>query len=643
MSNNPNLNRNTMLNKNKATRKYSLFYNKKKSENIPIESEANPFSQNQTKKNIYQNNDFNQINKAPPSRRYTISAFPFPKDTPFDTSMENNSLNIQPNSKINKVTKIQPKKQKLNNKITIEKKLNNKDAMSEKLPKMGNKSMNENLGNSINNQNIKINSDIKSVNNLNSKKKILNDNSDDNSNKIIEQKKINNQLKNKNSTANYNKSNNNNILHNSIKVENLKNQFINRNLSIASMLKKINFFENLDKIHKTRIKLLEAEYQNDPQFNKKNFYESIFINSSEIDKISPLTIIFQYLYNPMTKISQMNVGKNFYESVLQLHGYKNVLLKYDINELNKVPKYFKDINYINNLYNNFNEKNLNLFVYEIKNWSKVFNFEVTYEDNNNENIKFNDKIKIYFISPFDIIADYYSYQSNSNESFAEFNFHNDINYDTNKGRFTFKTYVNIYYKCKVLSQLEFLGEIWERALNVIQKESEKNKLIMNKIFKDNVKKNLNKFSTSVRYVDIDKSDEAKKEEKYDDSSNLCENTKDNIDESSEAKPQKNLLEELNSIKKENDINKNKNIEESKNEIIESDKPKNKISENINNKNKKNEQLLFYGVLLSFFIFIFKTILSIEKGPISLEIFFNLLIIIIIGYMLLKNHILDKND
>ena len=179
MSNNPNLNRNTMLNQNKATRKKSLFYNKQKSENIPIESEANPFSQNQTKKNIYQNNDFNQINKAPPSRRYTISAFPFPKDTPFDTSMENNSLNIQPNSKINKVTKIQPKKQKLNNKITIEKKFNNKDAMSEKLTKMGNNkqkskspsknqsnSKNKNLSNSKSKNNIKILKTSANANNM---------------------------------------------------------------------------------------------------------------------------------------------------------------------------------------------------------------------------------------------------------------------------------------------------------------------------------------------------------------------------------------------------------------------------------------------------------------------------------------------
>ena len=65
--------------------------------------------------------------------------------------------------------------------------------------------------------------------------------------------------------------------------------------------------------------------------------------------------------------------------------------------------------------------------------------------------------------------------------------------------------------------------------------------------------------------------------------------------------------------------------------------KNKIN---NSKDKTKERILFYGVLLSFFLFIFKTVLSIELGTISLDTFFNFLIIIVIGFMLYNNKIFN---
>ena len=71
----------------------------------------------------------------------------------------------------------------------------------------------------------------------------------------------------------------------------------------------------------------------------------------------------------------------------------------------------------------------------------------------------------------------------------------------------------------------------------------------------------------------------------------------------------------------------------KNEIIEKNQNENKIN---NNLIKANEQILFYGVLVSLFLFLFKSVLSIELGTFSLETIFNFLIIFIIGFMLFKN-------
>ena len=91
--------------------------------------------------------------------------------------------------------------------------------------------------------------------------------------------------------------------------------------------------------------------------------------------------------------------------------------------------------------------------------------------------------------------------------------------------------------------------------------------------------------------------------------------------------------------KEAEKNINKNItNKTEEKLIDKNMKKNKIN---NSKDKTKERILFYGVLLSFFLFIFKTTLNIELGTFSLETFFNCLIIILIGFMLFKNQIIPK--
>ena len=119
-----------------------------------------------------------------------------------------------------------------------------------------------------------------------------------------------------------------------------------------------------------------------------------------------------------------------------------------------------------------------------------------------------------------------------------------------------------------------------------------------------------------------------------------------VTESIDIKKDKNInnknLKNQKEINKENNkdqnliINKteNKNVQKiTKENLIDKNKNENIIN---NNQNKANEQILFYGVLLSFFLFIFKTVLSFEMGTFSLETFFNIIIIFFIGFMLFKN-------
>jgi hypothetical protein len=606
-----------------------------------FEQNINPFSKSQNTRKLTKNLNENmtQFSNINNNRRNTVSVIPFPTDSPFNEENTNNSNIIPPELKIKKVTKIRTNnRNNLNN--NFQNKYNQykkeskfqKEVVSENMPKIKKNPIDDYSGNSSDNKNIKSKSDNVSENNNGNKSKKNINNKNNNAhngiNKNINKNLIknqNNNIKNNTNNKKQNNYNQNNLPEN----EKLKNQFINRNLTVFAMLKRNKILINLEKICQNRMQLFEKDFQNDICFKKKDFFNNVFINKGEIGKNFPLTLIFHYLLNPKIAVNHFSFQKNFYENVLLLHEFKNIKVSYDENMLNKVPKFFDDLNYVNNMFQNFELSELNKFINEIKNWPKTFDLEIEYEDINNNKIK--DQVKIYFISPKDITVEYNSNSANSSKSFAEFNFHCDIDYDKNKGRFVFNTIANVYNKCEELYQFEFLGEIWERAMIAIKEECQKNKINMDKIFKEHLKKNLHKYSSSINYIIKDIIDKDKKEninyEKIGDKKDL-------------KIINKNFFNEMNKedkiINKEKETKVNKKIGNEQNNEIMNKNEKKTFNLIINNTDKAKEQILHYGVMLSFFIFIFKTVLSIELGTFSLETFFNFLIIIIIGFMLVKN-------
>ena len=568
------------------------------------EKEVRKFTQNY-------NSEINPIFSADNNQRNTISNLPFPNDSLNNDETSSNSDIIPQEFKIKKVTKIKPKikdglgynKQNIYHSSHYNQK-STKDVFSENLAKNKKSPLDDTSGNSSDIQNLKPNSQKlpKQYNKNKLKEKIVNNkNLKNNNNNFIGKAK-----------KNLFKSTQNNLPIN----EKLKNQFINRNLDISQKLNKIKFLQNLEQESQNRMQLFEKEFENDIYYRKKDFYNNDFIKNYEIEKNVPLTLIFYYLLNPKIEINQFSLKKNFIESALKLHGYKNIKMIYDENILNTIPKFFKDLNYVNNIFQTFDINKLNKFVNEIKNWKKAFELEILYEDVNNNQI--NDKIKVYLISPQDITIDY----SNSSQSFAEFNLHSDIYYDQNKGRFIFKTLANVFNKCQDLSQFEFLGELWERAKVVINDEAQKNKINVDKIFKEHLKQNLYKYKTSINYITKDENEDEEKE-------NLIDKSLTNKNNSNNNNIEKYISKE---------INKDDKIINNNSKKIENEQIKEKFentNEIINNRDKAKEQILFYGVLLSFFIFIFKTVLSIELGTFSFETCFNIIIIIIIGFMLFK--------
>ena len=341
----------------------------------------------------YSNNNYNENFSSAQTRRNTMPVFPFPRDSNSqEFTSESGIYSILPEQKIRKVTKIQPRKRSNfgfdsnynkmgKNKYDLS--IKKKDIFSENNTlKIKQSLMDEFSGISSNNKQLLSKSETESVDNVKKiqKKNNLQRNNNDKNNKA--HKNINNNINNnKKIISNKRKNIPNTKISNTTLQNNPKNSFsgdspIDKKTSgkteLSSMFNKMAFLQNLNKKCEERLKLFEKDYQNDIYFRKKDFFNNDFINNMEIGNSIPLSMIFYYLLNPKKEINQFSLKKSFFESVLHLHGYKNIKIEYDENILNQIPKYFKDLNYVNNLFNNYNSKELYNFINEIQNWINIF-------------------------------------------------------------------------------------------------------------------------------------------------------------------------------------------------------------------------------------------------------------------------------
>ena len=444
------------------------------------------------------------------------------------------------------------------------------------------------------------------------------------------------------------------------------NQFINNNIANFNMLEKINFFSRLKSISDKRYQEFIQEFKKDYYFLDKNEFDNIFINEKDIKINSPLTLIFHYIFNP--EIKQADSGENFFEFIYKKRGDTNYSMEYDKKEIQNIPKYFNNINYVNNLFNNYNEKDLNIFLSEINTWKKTFSFEQKFKYTKHviKTMTLRDVATIYFISPLDMIIDYHSYGSDFPMAdffvaISQYRFHCDINFNKIKGKFNFKTSCTVYntiklvkqtllkkyviYESNVTNQEEIQSNIWPNLKKIIKKEDEENQKINKKIFETYLKNNLNKYSKikpdekiyydffknnsdnePIRssFINIDSGANFDIISNYNNEFNMyniINNIK--IKESEDNLESKNNLRKINN--KENNKDKTNKIKKEENKEKDEKKPK--------KKRIKKRLILKYGAFIIFALYVIKTIASLSKGYISQEKIFNIFLILVIGLIL----------
>ena len=445
----------------------------------------------------------------------------------------------------------------------------------------------------------------------------------------------------------------------------MHNQFINNNIANFNMLEKINFFSRLKSISDKRYQEFIQEFKKDYYFLDINEFENIFINEKDIKINSPLTLIFHYIFNP--EIKQADSGENFFEFIYKKRGDTNYSMEYDKKEIQNIPKYFNNINYVNNLFNNYNEKDLNIFLSEINTWKKTFSFEQKFKYTKHviKTMTLRDVATIYFISPLDMIIDYHSYGSDFPMAdffvaISQYRFHCDINFNKIKGKFNFKTSCTVYntiklvkqtllkkyviYESNVTNQEEIQSNIWPNLKKIIKKEDEENQKINKKIFETYLKNNLNKYSKikpdEKIYYDFFKNNSDNEPIR---SSFINIDSGANFDIISNYNNEFNMYNIINNIKiKESEDNlesKNNlrkiNMENNKDNTYKIKKEENKEKDEKKPKKKriKKRLILKYGAFIIFALYVIKTIVSLSEGYISQEKIFNIFLILVIGLIL----------
>ena len=483
-------------------------------------------------------------------------------------------------------------------------------------------------------------------------------------NRIILRKKLNLNLNTKKNVINIVKIAP--IINLDFSNQEMHNQFINNNIANFNMLEKINFFSRLKSISDKRYQEFIQEFKKDYYFLDINEFDNIFINEKDIKINSPLTLIFHYIFNP--EIKQADSGENFFEFIYKKRGDTNYSMEYDKKEIQNIPKYFNNINYVNNLFNNYNEKDLNIFLSEINTWKKTFSFEQKFKYTKHviKTMTLRDVATIYFISPLDMIIDYHSYGSDFPMAdffvaISQYRFHCDINFNKIKGKFNFKTSCTVYntiklvkqtllkkyviYESNVTNQEEIQSNIWPNLKKIIKKEDEENQKINKKIFETYLKNNLNKYSKikpdEKIYYDFFKNNSDNEPIR---SSFINIDSGANFDIISNYNNEFNMYNIINNIKiKESEDNleskinlrKINNKENNKDNTYKIKKEENKEKDEKKPKKKriKKRLILKYGAFIIFALYVIKTIVSLSEGYISQEKIFNIFLIFVIGLIL----------
>ena len=448
-------------------------------------------------------------------------------------------------------------------------------------------------------------------------------------NKKLEEIKLKN-----NEINNENENNENNENKSTKKFNKLK---LKKSKEISKLLEKIDFYNRLEKIHNERLE----------KFNKKyyNFKEGTFLTIKEFKEVfiedfpftgTPLSIVFNSLFNDHSKIEELNQNKPYYESIYLNRGdydlnYQEI--NDENNKIENVPEYFKNNEYVLNLFSNFNENDLEAFLNEISNWCDYYKFRLLYTHKIKKQFIGPEKINedgnyiSYFVSPKLLVMDDIEYGSgfpfcNTFFPITQYRFSCDLKFNEKKGKFEFITKLTIGFLVHFIKSCLFKGKIesagyaeakdainyffLENVKLVLGSQTEIFEEMFNKVTEENIVRKIVQKENFVDGVDFDD---------VDDENDEIENDENVVNESINNKIDNNKIEDKNDNLKSINNNNNNNY----------------------NKSFVEEYKMYIQIFIGIFFGVIMYILYKNSNKRNFNFILNLIMIIVILILLLKQN------
>jgi hypothetical protein len=240
---------------------------------------------------------------------------------------------------------------------------------------------------------------------------------------------------------------------------------------ISKILKKLEFFSKLDKIHNQRLEEFETNKFNDIQpFKAESTFKKVYYKDEPVGNF-PLPIAYLNLFHNENVCEELGRGKGFWESLYELRNDFDLTYERVTEGINsEIPKFFEDPEHALTLFSNIDEDSMTNFLEEIKNWPKMVKFYFKFIHPIKKKLIGPDKVTlreefcVYFVSPKLFIVEITNYgfnfpYSDCFNTITQYRFNTNYKYSASEGIFKFNTTCTVMFQIVFVKSCFFKGMI----------------------------------------------------------------------------------------------------------------------------------------------------------------------------------------
>ena len=393
---------------------------------------------------------------------------------------------------------------------------------------------------------------------------------------------------------------------------------------ITKMLEDIEFHKKIEQFTKERMELFTKEYYDEkkgvfiPQDKFKYKYEEVYFDDC------PLFIPFYVLCNISSKLEEYKSEKGFFESLFLERGDTEVKFEESPEFSKDIPPYFKDGDYVMNLFSQLKKEEFETFLNDLQTWNKKYegscyaNHKVKQVPFGPERVIMKDRFVTYFVSPTCLILDDMAFATGFQfcDNFIplfRYKFDCNIKFNENKGKFEFRTKLTILYTTFFFANFFLKGAVESKS------NSDTEILVKGEII-DKLKNSFNIYINKFKDI-FERSTEETFQRKIDLKQNMITGEVEEV-----------VIEGIDTEEKKEDDDQEKKEENQNPEDNKDTNENSGMNKKINEFIDKYKLYILIGIITSFIIEVIYSLFTKGKGSLSINTIFNLMILASIFYL-----------